>query len=197
MAAVGSGVAVLAPGAGLDRKQRAVVKGVRGGAREVRGAAQGQDGARDVVLVRGQQRRCDVAGNQGDAIMPAGDGTGPRGMGQMRGRAAGLCTGSGMPGYQNPAPGRGLGVGFGRCGGFAGRGGRGGAGGRGWRNVFRATGLPGWAREALPVGCVPYTAPQGAEQEVAALKQQAERLDSVREGIRLRLQELGAKPAEK
>jgi len=128
--------------------------------------------------------------------MPAGDGTGPRGMGQKSGRAAGFCAGFGMPGYENPMPGRGVGVGFGRCGGFAGRGGRGG-GGRGWRNVFHATGLPGWARAGLPIGCVPYSAALGPEQELAALKQQAERLDSVREGIRQRLQELEAKPAEK
>ena len=130
--------------------------------------------------------------------MPAGDGTGPRGMGPLSGRAAGFCAGFGMPGYENPMPGRGFGVGCGRGGGFAGRGGRGGGGGgRGWRNVFHATGLPGWARAGLPVGCVPYNAVCGPEQELAVLKQQAERLDSVRESIRQRLQEIEAKPAEK
>ena len=63
--------------------------------------------------------------------------------------------------------------------------------------MFHTTGLPGWARAGLPVGCVPYRAALGPEQELTVLKQQAERLDSVREGIRLRLQELEAKPAEK
>jgi len=129
--------------------------------------------------------------------MPAGDGTGPRGMGQMSGRAAGFCAGFGMPGYANPMPGHGFGVGFGRGGGFAGRGGRGGGGGRGWRNAFHASGLPGWARAGLPVGCVPYSTAPGPEQELAELKQQAERLDSVRESIRQRLQELEAKAAGK
>jgi len=74
--------------------------------------------------------------------MPAGDGTGPMGMGPMTGRAAGFCAGYGMPGYTNPIPGRGLGMGFGRGRGFWG-GGRG--GGRGWRNQSYATGVPGGA----------------------------------------------------
>jgi hypothetical protein len=57
------------------------------------------------------------------------------GMGEMTGRGAGYCEGSGMPGYANPAPGRG----FGMVRGLAG-------GGRGWRHWFHATGLPGWMR---------------------------------------------------
>jgi hypothetical protein len=64
--------------------------------------------------------------------MPRGDGTGPRGQGAMTGRGAGYCSGFEMPGYANPLPGRGFGMGFG--------------GGRGWRNCFNATGLPGWVR---------------------------------------------------
>jgi hypothetical protein len=39
--------------------------------------------------------------------MPRGDGTGPAGMGPMTGRAAGYCAGYGVPGFMNPAPGRG------------------------------------------------------------------------------------------
>ena len=64
--------------------------------------------------------------------MPAGDGTGPRGMGPMTGRGAGHCAGYDMPGYANPTPRRGFGLGW----------------GRGWRrrNWFCATGVPGWAR---------------------------------------------------
>ena len=40
--------------------------------------------------------------------MPGGDGTGPAGMGPMTGRAAGYCAGYPVPGYMNPAAGRGL-----------------------------------------------------------------------------------------
>jgi hypothetical protein len=76
--------------------------------------------------------------------MPGGDGTGPMGRGPMSGRAAGTCAGSGMPGSANPVPGRGFGMGFGRGRGAGGRGPVG--GGRGWRNMFFATGLPGWMR---------------------------------------------------
>ncbi len=43
--------------------------------------------------------------------MPFGDGTGPRGMGPMTGRAAGFCAGFGRPGFANPIPGRGFGFG--------------------------------------------------------------------------------------
>lgn len=39
--------------------------------------------------------------------MPGGDGTGPAGMGSMTGRAAGYCAGYAVPGYMNPAAGRG------------------------------------------------------------------------------------------
>jgi len=37
--------------------------------------------------------------------MPAGDGTGPMGLGPLTGRAAGYCAGYGVPGYMNPIPG--------------------------------------------------------------------------------------------
>jgi len=47
--------------------------------------------------------------------MPRGDGTGPRGLGPMTGRAAGYCAGYYAPGYMNPSVGRsGLGFGYGR-----------------------------------------------------------------------------------
>jgi len=117
--------------------------------------------------------------------MPAGDGTGPMGMGPMTGRAAGFCAGYEVPGYANWVPGRGLGWGFGR--GFRGRGWRGGmggwgGGGRGWRHWYYATGLPGWARfgYAPAWGTPPYAA-YGApyaptmtrEQEIEMLQDQA------------------------
>ncbi|MBN1675178.1 MAG: DUF5320 domain-containing protein [Kiritimatiellae bacterium] len=41
--------------------------------------------------------------------MPAGDGTGPAGMGPMTGRAAGYCAGYSVPGFMNPMPGRWMG----------------------------------------------------------------------------------------
>lgn len=65
--------------------------------------------------------------------MPRGDGTGPMGMGEMTGRGAGYCNGSNTPGFANP-------------GGFGGRCGVGFGRGRGYRNMFNATGMPGWAR---------------------------------------------------
>ena len=71
--------------------------------------------------------------------MPFGDGTGPAGLGPMTGRAAGYCAGYPVPGFMNPIPGRGFGRGFG---GGWGR-------GRGWRNMYYATGLPGWARAGM------------------------------------------------
>jgi Family of unknown function (DUF5320) len=90
----------------------------------------------------------------------------------MSGRAAGTCAGAGMPGSANPAPGRGLGIGFGRGPGF---GGRGGGGGRGWRNIFRATGLPGLTRFG----------------EKKALKTEVEALQSELDFIKKRLEDIG------
>jgi hypothetical protein len=111
--------------------------------------------------------------------MPRGDGTGPRGMGPMTGRAAGYCAGLDAPGYANAAPGRGFAMGFGR-GGFGG-------GGRGWRNWFHATGLPRWARAEF---AAPYwnPAPEGEKQ---ALKLRAEVLQSGLDSIRKRLEKIG------
>lgn len=117
--------------------------------------------------------------------MPRGDGTGPMGMGPMTGRAAGYCAGYPVPGFMNP------GVGW-----FG--------GGRGRRNWFYATGLPGWMRAAYgypaygPVGPVaapgafraPFAPPLTQEQEIEALKAQAEHFQGVLDQINKRLQEL-------
>jgi hypothetical protein len=120
--------------------------------------------------------------------MPRGDGSGPMGMGPRTGRAAGFYAGFGMPGSMNQGPGRGFGMGFGR-----GRGGAGCGGGRGWRNMFHATGLTGWQRAAagwpVPVGVSPY-AESTKEQELEALKRQADYFETTLGGIRKRLQEL-------
>jgi len=82
------------------------------------------------------------------------------GAGPMTGRGAGWCAGYERPGFAASTPGRGLGLGLGYRGG-------GGGGGRGWRNMYYATGRPGWARTEY----VPPT--PMAEQEVADLKAQA------------------------
>ncbi len=98
--------------------------------------------------------------------MPAGNGTGPMGMGSMTGRGAGYCSGSEMPGYAN-------GGGFGRGFGFG--------GGRGRRNRFFA---------AAPQG---RFAQQGAFDPAAdqqGLKNQIEALQSQLEDIQKRLAEM-------
>lgn len=91
--------------------------------------------------------------------MPAGDGTGPAGMGSMTGRAAGFCAGYPSPGYMNPyggryftggfGMGRGVGPGFGR--------------GRG-RGFVRGRGIihGGFSPYTYaPFTSVPYYAPYG------------------------------------
>ena len=122
--------------------------------------------------------------------MPRGDGTGPQGMGSMTGRAMGFCAGYAQPGYASPGFGAGTGLGFGR--GFRG-------GGWGRRNMYYATGLPGWARYgAVPRGyAVPPVAPQwSAENEAAALKQEAEMLEASLNNIKQRLDQLAGEAEE-
>ena len=124
--------------------------------------------------------------------MPGGDRTGPAGMGPMTGRGAGYCAGYPAPGY--------AGFGFGR--GF----GQGRGGGRGRRNQFYATGLPGWQRDTYGYptygGGVPYNMPYSVapntpyaagvskENELNALKGQAEYFEDSLEGIKKRMEEL-------
>ena len=56
----------------------------------------------------------------------------------MTGRGAGYCGGAGAPGFVSRMCGAFLGQGRGR-------------GGRGRRNMFHATGLPGWMRAGMGV----------------------------------------------
>jgi hypothetical protein len=105
--------------------------------------------------------------------MPRGDGTGPMGMGPMTGRAAGFCAGYAMPGYANGFYRRGFGMGFGR--------------GRGWRNMFYATGQPGWIRFGATAAPLQNPDP---EIEKQTLKNQAEALQSELDFIRKRLDEI-------
>lgn len=121
--------------------------------------------------------------------MPAGDRTGPMGMGPRTGRAMGYCAGFSMPGNANPAFGRGLGQRFGQ-----GFGGGGFGGGRGYRNRYFATGQPGWARGGrfLPAEMPQQnaTANYSREQEIQVLKSQSEALQSEMTELRARLAEL-------
>ena len=117
--------------------------------------------------------------------MPRGDGTGPSGMGPMTGRAAGYCAGFSIPGFANPV-GR-MGLGRGR--------------GRGRRNMFYATGLTGWQRAAMggpafgaPGPYAEAVDPAAAdEQELGALKSQAEHLQATLDTINRRIQEMAAR----
>jgi len=112
--------------------------------------------------------------------MPAGDRTGPRGMGPMTGRGAGFCAGYPVPGYMNPQ--------------FAAHPfGHRPFGGHGYRNWFYATGQPGWVRFGGYGSAYP-TAPASmtAEEEQEMLKNQEkwlqEQLDAVRSQIKNKLE---------
>jgi hypothetical protein len=98
-------------------------------------------------------------------------------MGPMTGRGAGYCGGYDVPGYANAGPGYGMGWG-GR-----GRGYR-------WRNWYCATGVPGWARFDAAPAWGPYGAPS-PEQQVDALKNQAQFLKTQLDAISKRIEELG------
>ena len=115
--------------------------------------------------------------------MPAGDGTGPMGLGRMSGRGAGYCAGFPVPGYLNPLPGRGWGMGRGW-----GRG-RGRGRGRGWGYGYSAGNAFGLPRAYGPG---PYCVPPSGEFEAQALRTQAEYLQGTLEEIRKRLAELEA-----
>ncbi len=111
--------------------------------------------------------------------MPGGDRTGPMGFGPMTGRTAGFCAGSSVPGYMNPVAGRGF---WG-----SGRGGR----GRGWRHQYNVTGLPGWQRSAAAWPVPNYNvSPPTRDEEVDALKQQAEMMKQSLANVQKRIEEL-------
>lgn len=117
--------------------------------------------------------------------MPRGDRTGPAGMGPMTGRAAGYCAGFGVPGYDNPIGGRGLGFGYGRGLGLGFRGGRGGRGGWGGRWTAPYAGY-GYAVPAVAA----YAAAPTREQEIDALQGQAKYFEDALADIKKRLGEL-------
>ncbi len=124
--------------------------------------------------------------------MPAGNRTGPAGVGPMTGRGMGYCGGYDAPGWANWGPGRRF---YGRGGlGYFGRGGRWGGGGWGYRHWYHATGLPRWARaDYWYPPAVAYGAPVAApsrEQEVEMLRDEAEWLKEQLDAINQRLEEL-------
>ena len=123
--------------------------------------------------------------------MPAGDRTGPMGMGPLTGRAAGFCAGNGRPGYANPVPGYGCGMGFGR-----GRGGWGRGGGRGWRHGFHATGLAGWQRAQAGWpgwgGMPPGAGMPSREERLDALRTQTECLETALGDLRKQREQIEA-----
>jgi hypothetical protein len=97
-------------------------------------------------------------------------------MGPMTGRRAGYCAGYSAPGYANPGPGRGLARG--RFGGW----------GRGaWGHPRRHR----WTYHPPAWGAAPYyAAPPTPEDEVDALKAQAEWLQDQLQAITQRIAEL-------
>jgi len=115
--------------------------------------------------------------------MPAGDGTGPAGMGPGTGRGMGYCGDYDAPDWANPGPGWG----------FYGRGSRGIRGGCwGWRHQYYATGLPRWAQWGPPrvtAYGAPYEPPSRA-QEVEMLRDDAEWLKEQLDAINKRMDEL-------
>ncbi|MGB2905550.1 MAG: DUF5320 domain-containing protein [Candidatus Aminicenantaceae bacterium] len=112
--------------------------------------------------------------------MPRGNQTGPWGEGPRSGRAMGTCAGYDTPGYMRHGPGMGFGQGFGF---------RHGPGlGFGWDRGLRHPRL----RSAY--GMYPYAHPQPApEDELRALKEEADALARHQEQIASRIQEIEKK----
>jgi len=113
--------------------------------------------------------------------MPAGDRTGPAGVGPRSGRASGYCSGFDAPGYaRSGGRGSGRGTGCGRGMGY----GRGMGAGRGFR-AGRGNGA------GYPFTPFPYGAPaMSREDEVRMLKSQVESLELSKKEIERRLEEL-------
>jgi Family of unknown function (DUF5320) len=115
--------------------------------------------------------------------MPAGDRTGPWGLGPRTGRGLGTCSGFGAPGYLFPGPGLGRGRGF-----SPGRGsGRGFGIGRGrgfWRPGY--AGVWGYPYYSM----TPYAFQPGREEESAWLADQAKNLERQLAQVQKRLAEL-------
>ena len=111
----------------------------------------------------------------------------------MTGRGAGLCEGNVGQQAASPPPGAEF-----RGGGFR-RGGRG--GGRGHRRWFHAEGRPGWGRcgaENAGPGACPSPVALSREEELEALRQQANSFRGALEEVQQRIETLeGENPEEK
>jgi len=109
--------------------------------------------------------------------MPGFDGTGPGGRGPMTGGGRGYCTVTAGRSVVRPA------AGFFRRG-----------GGRGRRNMYYATGMPGWQRAAYGYpaygGQYPYAAGVAAGEEKEALRAEAELLRQELSDIQSRIDAL-------
>ena len=105
--------------------------------------------------------------------MPGGNGTGPAGAGPMTGRGAGFCAGFKVPGFANFGVRRGFGLGLGR-GGRMGR-------SRGFGRGF------GFNRAGGPY---PTSQDLSADQELEALKEQAEFLQNNLSQVSERIEQL-------
>lgn len=122
-------------------------------------------------------------------------------MGPMTGGRRGVCAGYRSSAYTPVAwP-----VQYGAGGSWAGYGGQGGFGGRGRRNWYRSTGMPGWARagQGMPAWggfagpSVPWTEPSlPKEQELEALKRQAEYFEGALTAVKKSLDELKGSPCD-
>lgn len=121
---------------------------------------------------------------KGRSGMGTGGGQGKEQGGKGRG------SGARMPGYSNPASRPGFKMGFGRGSGAW----RAGCGGRGRRNMFYATGLPGWMRSGAYLAFHGYPTAPDPEMERQALKNQAETLQSELDHVRKRLAEMESGP---
>lgn len=104
--------------------------------------------------------------------MPRGDRTGPPGFGPMTGWGTGCGAAPDRPGFRRPAWKPTV------CGSGA---------GRGYRHGFQTTGSPGWTRFCLYPAFSPAV---GTEEELGALRGEAEHLERILEGIRRRIETL-------
>lgn len=109
--------------------------------------------------------------------MPAGDRTGPNGMGPMTGRGAGFCAGTNIPGFANARPRLGFGRGFGR--------GWGRGSGRGFRWRSMAAAPPAFAYEE------PYYRPASKDEERRMLEEELREIEAEKQEIEKRLKEIG------
>lgn len=113
--------------------------------------------------------------------MPAGDRTGPQGMGPRTGRGAGFCAGYDMPGYMNPGFGyRHTRRQFAPWGGY------------GYRHWYHASGQPSPMRFRGYGWCYPST-PPSPEEEREMLQEQEKWLQEQLEAVRERLAEQESK----